>query len=599
VPFTSGLLIGIGETRAERIQALLALRELHDVYGHIQEIIIQNFRAKPGTRMSQSTEPALAEHLWTIAAARLIFGSSMSIQSPPNLRTGELGTLIDAGINDWGGVSPVTPDHVNPEAPWPELAHLADETARSGKSLVPRLAVYPKWLHERTRWIDPGVLPAVLRRADGQGFAHETPWRVGRESDVRAHTSEIGAATVRSDITRAIDDGVAGRRLSEAAIVHLFEARGRAAQAVREAADAVRREVIGETVTYVVNRNVNYTNVCSYRCGFCAFSKGEMSEQLRGRPYDLELEEIARRAREAWARGATEVCMQGGIHPDYTGETYISICRAVKEAVPDMHIHAFSPLEVLQGARTLGLSLDDFLRLLKAAGLHTLPGTAAEILDEEVRCRLCADKLSTDEWLTVVEMAHRVGLRTTSTIMFGHIEGYEHWARHLLRIRDLQERTGGFTEFVPLPFVHMEAPIYIRGEARQGPSFREAIAMHAVSRLVLNGAIANIQVSWVKMGEAGIAAALAAGVNDLGGTLMNESISRAAGTQHGQEMPPETMARLIHSAGRIPQQRTTLYGKPPQEQTAKARHAIELAPVIQSPAGRRARVGSAAAMSRS
>lgn len=596
VPFTSGILIGIGETRLERIQSLLALRALHDEYGHIQEVIIQNFRAKPGTRMANSPEPSLDEQVWTIAVARLILGADITIQSPPNLRSGQLEALVGAGINDWGGVSPVTPDHVNPEAPWPELEMLAAETAVAGKILVPRLAVYPRWLKGGTRWIDGRVLPAVLRRADGQGFAQESGWRIGKNTSQTAFPSgPVGVPALVSPVGRAIDDGVAGRPLSQSALVSLFEARGSAALAVREAADAVRQERCGDTVTYVVNRNINYTNVCTYRCTFCAFSKGRTAADLRGRPYDIDLAEIRRRACEAWERGGTEVCMQGGIHPDYTGQTYVSIIRAVKEAVPEMHVHAFSPLEVSQGARTLGLAVTDYLKVLKDAGLGSLPGTAAEILDEEVRRRLCPDKLSTDEWLAIVEAAHRVGLRTTATIMFGHIDGYEHWARHLLRIRSLQEKTGGFTEFVPLPFVHMEAPVYRKGGARQGPSFREAVGMHAAARLALNGVINNIQASWVKMGEAGISAALASGVNDLGGTLMNESISRAAGSQFGEELPPLRMEALIRDSGRSPAQRTTLYGRPSKTQTESSFTAKVLAPVIQAPAGRHAHAGSAKA----
>jgi len=598
VPFTSGILIGIGETRSERIEALLALRSLHRAYGHIQEIIVQNFRAKPGTRMAEAPEPSLAEHQWTIAVARLIFGPAMSIQAPPNLRTGELAPLLAAGINDWGGVSPVTPDHVNPEAPWPELSDLADDTARAGKTLVPRLTIYPQYLRHEDDWLDAKVRPYVLRRADGEGYAHETSWRVGRLAGSEDHlASRHIARPVRSGLSAIIDKAVAGRPLTEAEICRLFAARGPEEMAVRAAADAVRRDVCGDQVTYVVNRNINYTNVCGYRCQFCAFSKGKTAEHLRGRPYDLDLAEIVRRAREAWERGATEVCMQGGIHPDYSGETYLSICRAVKDALPDMHVHAFSPLEITRGARSLNLSVEEFLRRLKDAGLGTLPGTAAEILDDEVRSRLCADKLSTDEWLSVIETAHRVGLRTTATIMYGHVDRYENWARHLLRIRALQERTGGFTEFVPLPFVHMEAPIYMKGGARQGPSFREAVLMHAVARLVLNGLIDSIQVSWVKMGEAGVAAALTSGANDLGGTLMNESISRAAGTEHGQEMSPERMTALIRSLGRRPVQRTTLYGEAPAGQQARSFGAAELAPIVEAAAGRRAKTGSAAALS--
>ena len=598
VPFTSGILIGIGETRAERLDALLALRDLHDRHGHIQEIIVQNFRAKPGTRMANAPEPDLEDQLWTIALARFVFGPAMSIQSPPNLRDDGLAELIGAGINDWGGVSPVTPDHVNPEAPWPALARLAADTAAAGKTLVPRLTIYPAYARDADSWLAPALRAPVAARADTEGFAHETGWRVGHAREL-VHLEPVPSApSLAPDraLTAAIDTAVAGRALSEDQIVTLFRARGREAAAVREAADAMRRESVGHTVGYVVTRNINYTNVCGYRCRFCAFSKGKLANNLRGTPYDLSLEEIQRRAVEAWQRGGTEVCMQGGIHPDYTGETYLAICRAVKEAVPEMHVHAFSPLEVSQGARTLGLSVAEFLIALKEAGLGSLPGTAAEILDDGVRARLCADKVSTGEWLSVIETAHRLGLRSTATIMFGHIERYEHWARHLMRIRALQEETGGFTEFVPLPFVHMEAPIYLAGDgARQGPSLREAVAMHAVARLALNPVIVNIQASWVKLGEAGMAAALASGVNDLGGTLMDESISRAAGADHGQEMPPHRMIDLARASGRIPRQRTTLYGDAPLPQTRRALQAPPLLQVINTPAGKRARIGSARA----
>lgn len=599
VPFTTGILIGIGETRTERVEALLALRELHERYGHIQEIIIQNFRAKPGTKMAYAPEPTLEDHLWTLAVARLIFGTDVSVQAPPNLRSGELVALVSAGLSDWGGVSPVTPDHVNPEAPWPELARLARETAAAGKVLVPRLAIYPAWLKDSDKWLARKVLTATLKKADGQGYAQEHRWRVGQVNQTAPveRTLAEGPA-ISSPLVRAIDKGLARRRLSEDEIVTLFSARGSGSAAVREAADAVRRETCGDNVRYVVNRNINYTNVCTYKCNFCAFSKGNKAEHLRGKPYDLEPKEIARRVTEAWARGGTEVCMQGGIHPDYTGGTYLEICRIVKNAAPEMHIHAFSPLEVSQGARTLGISVVEFLKMLKAVGLGTLPGTAAEILDDEVRDKLCGDKLSTDEWLSVIEAAHGVGLRTTATIMYGHIDGYHNWARHLIRIRTLQEKTGGFTEFVPLPFVHMEAPVYLRGAARQGPSYREAVLMHSVARLALNGAIDNIQVSWVKMGEDGVRAALAAGANDLGGTLMNESISRAAGSEFGQEMAPARMDALIQSAGRTPGQRSTVYGPANAGQTARSYKAADIEPVVQSSAGKHARFGGTAEMRR-
>jgi FO synthase len=374
-----------------------------------------------------------------------------------------------------------------------------------------------------------------------------------------------------------------GRRLDAQDIVRLFSARDASCELVMRAANALRRQVSGDVVRYVVNRNINYTNICYFRCAFCAFSKGKKHAALRGEPYDLQLPEIVRRAREAWQRGATEVCLQGGIHPDYTGATYIAIARAIREAEPGLHIHAFSPLEISQGAATLGIPVADFLLQLKEAGLDTLPGTAAEILDDEVRAELCPDKLKTGEWLAVMRAAHQVGLRTTATIMYGHMERPVHWARHLLAVRDLQEQTGGFTEFVPLPFVHMEAPMYLRGRARKGPTYREALLMHAVARLVLHPLIPNIQTSWVKMGREGAAACLNAGANDLGGTLMNESISRAAGTEHGQELGPEAMETLIGSIGRVPQQRTTLYGEVTDERRAASFDAPVLAPVVLTP----------------
>jgi FO synthase len=374
----------------------------------------------------------------------------------------------------------------------------------------------------------------------------------------------------------------AGAPLAEDQLVRLFGARDDEYDFVCAAADQLRREHAGETVRYVVNRNINYTNICFYRCTFCAFSKGSHAHSQRGEPYELGLEEIARRVSEAWDRGATEVCMQGGIHPHYTGETYLAIVRAARRAAPQIHVHAFTPLEVSHGAATLKLTVREFLRELIAAGLGTLPGTAAEILDDEVRRRICPDKVTTAEWLDVMETAHGLGLRSTATIMFGHVEEPRHWARHLLRIRALQERTGGFTEFVPLPFVHMQSPVYLKGQARKGPTSREAVLMHAVARLALHPAISNIQVSWVKMGAAGAAACLAAGANDLGGTLMNESISRAAGTQHGQEMPPAALDALIRSLGRLPAQRTTLYGSASAAQSAISYQAAPLAPLEQS-----------------
>lgn len=574
IPFTSGILIGIGETRAERIDALLALRDLNDAHGHIQEIIVQNFRPKPGTRMAHVEAPSLEDHLWTIAVARLLFEPEMNIQAPPNLSPGVLTQLVDAGINDWGGVSPVTPDHVNPEAPWPHLRELEAATKAAGKTLVERLAIYPAYARHALRWVDAKVRTPFYNFVDGDGWPRTDTWCPGRNDPLPAADVALlkapAPARGKSALQAILDKAAGAQALSEAEIVRLFKARGEEFAAVCRAADDLRRKVNGNTVSYVITRNINYTNICYFKCQFCAFSKGKLSENLRGRPYDLEMAEVAERVGEAWQRGATEVCMQGGIHPSYTGQKYLELCAAVKGSVPAMHMHAFSPLEVWQGAKTLGIPVIDFLRQLKAAGLDTLPGTAAEILDDEVRALLCADKINTGEWLDVMRDAHAVGFRSTATIMFGHIDRYEHWARHLIRVRDLQIETGGFTEFVPLPFVHMEAPIYLKGKSRPGPTFRESILMHAVARLALHPHITNIQASWVKLGPDGVRHCLEAGVNDLGGTLMDESISRSAGASYGQEMTPQRMEEIIRAAGRLPRQRTTLYGDAPKRQPEPA-----------------------------
>lgn len=560
VPFTTGILVGIGETRQERIVSLLALRDLHQAHGHLQEIIIQNFRPKPQTRMADVAPPSIEEHLWTIAIARLIFPACVNIQAPPNLSPGALSRIIEAGINDWGGVSPVTPDHVNPEAPWPHLRVLERATEAAGKRLVERFAIYPEFASASHKWVDPILRTALLQRIDADGRPRGDEWSPGTNTPLPKEATRIDAPAVASDdLSPILDKAIAGHTLAECDIVRLFQARDDDFAAVCVAADALRQEACGDTVSYVVTCNINYTNICSYKCQFCAFSKGKMSENLRGRPYNLSLEEIANRAREAWDRGATEVCMQGGIHPDFTGETYLDICRAVRTAAPGIHVHAFSPLEVNQGAATLGLPVEDFLVRLKRAGLGTLPGTAAEVLDDEVRAVLCPDKIDTARWLKVMRAAHRAGFKTTATIMYGHVDGYVHWARHLLRLRELQNETGGFTEFVPLPFVHMEAPIYVKGRARRGPTFREAVLMHAVARLALYPLLANVQTSWVKMGPEGVKVCLRAGANDLGGTLMNETITRSAGAVHGQEMTPAEMEHIIRSVGRIPRQRKTTY----------------------------------------
>jgi FO synthase len=580
VPLTTGILIGIGETRAERIDSLLAIADLHRRHGHIQEVIVQNFRAKPATGMAHATEPDGDDMLWSVAMARIVLGPRMNIQAPPNLSPSVLTDLIRAGINDWGGVSPVTPDHVNPEAPWPAIERLRSATAAAGKTLAERLAIYPSYAQVPERWLDPALRTAVLRASDAAGLARNDAWSPGLGGAQRpARAPAIASGTVDRIVHRAH----AGRRLSEAEIVTLLQTRGGEFDAVCTAADDLRRTVNGDTVSYVVNRNINYTNICHHGCRFCAFSKGKLGDTLRGHAYDLDRDEIARRVREAWQRGATEVCMQGGIHPRYTGATYLDILDTAKRAAANIHVHAFSPLEVLHGASSLGLSIGDYLDRLRGAGLGSLPGTAAEILDDDIRATLCPDKLSTAQWLAVIEAAHARGLRSTATIMFGSIERLEHIARHLLHVRDLQARTGGFTEFVPLPFVPMQAPIYLKGRARRGPTFREAMLMHAVARLALHPLIPNIQASWVKLGPDGAAACLGAGVNDLGGTLMNESISRAAGSEHGQEFTPDQMVHLIASLGRVPRQRTTLYADAPANRRRAADQAEALKPLVVEP----------------
>jgi len=586
VPFTSGILIGIGETRRERIEALLALRALDDRYGHLQEIIVQNFCAKPDTRMAGAAEPSFDDHLWTVAVARILFGAKLSIQAPPNLSAGALPRLIDAGIDDWGGVSPVTPDHVNPEAPWPQIEQLARETALAGKILVERLAAHPRHLVDAERWVDKEIRPQVLRLSDASYLARPDDWAPGVAKSVSRWEPRLPvrhrASPARAQLERCLDRARSGHELAEAEIVGLFAARGEDFWRVCAAADELRHEVNGETVGYVVNRNITYTNICSFQCQFCAFSKGKFSENLRGRPYDFDLEEIARRTREGWARGATEVCIQGGIHPSYTGRHYLNILNAVKETVPGIHVHAFSPLEISQGAASLNMGVREFLVELRDAGLGSLPGTAAEILDDEIRRRICPDKLGTEEWLSVVETAHQLGIRSTATIMYGHIEQPVHWARHLLHLRRLQTRSGGFTEFVPLPFVAPETPIFLKGRSRLGPTLREAVLMHSVARLALHPVLSNIQSSWVKMGAEGIALCLEAGANDFGGTLMDESISRAAGAAHGQEMTPMQIEKIIRGLGRTPRQRTTLYADAPEERRETAQRSYSSPPTVQA-----------------
>jgi len=572
IPFTSGILIGIGETRAERIEALQALKTLGEEYGHLGEVIVQNFRAKPGTRMAGHPDAAFDDQLWTVAAARIVLGADWHLQAPPNLAYDDFPLLLDAGIDDWGGVSPVTVDHVNPEAPWPEVERLREATSARGLALAPRLPLYPEHVADLERWVDPAVSAAVRRSADALGLAREDRWAPGEPVDV--------PFIVRRD---AIPLELTGEELGPDEIVRLLSTRGGDRERVLASADRLRRDVCGDEVTYVVTRNIQYTNVCYFKCGFCAFSKGKLAENLRGPAFLVPMDEIVRRSVEAWERGATEVCLQGGIHPSFTGDYYAEVVASIRAAVSGLHVHAFSALEVWQGAATLGLALDDYLARLRDLGLGSLPGTAAEILDDEVRAVICPDKVSTDQWLEVHDAAHRVGLRSNVTMMMGHVERPAHWANHLLRAREQQARSGGFTEFVPLPFVPMEAPMFLKGLARRGPTFGEVLLVHAVARLALHPLIPNIQVSWVKLGPEGVRQALAAGVNDLGGTLMNESISRAAGSEWGQELPPEQMETLIRSAGRVPRQRTTIYGTPPEEQVRRSFGAEPLAEPVNPP----------------
>jgi FO synthase len=478
----------------------------------------------------------------------------------------DFGALLAAGIDDWGGVSPITPDHVNPERPWPDLSRLEAVTEDHGFVLAPRLTIYPEFALDPERWLDPAMRFPVLDHGDAEGLGRDLDaWVSGGTAappplvpGAARRPLHRGSAVV--DVLAGVQDG---EEVGVDEIVTLFSARGAEVRAVAEVADQLRRDAVGDTVTFVVNRNINYTNVCTFKCRFCAFSKGPLSLNLRGEPYLLGLEEITRRVAEAEARGATEVCLQGGIHPSFDGDYYLDVIRAVREASPDIHIHGFTALEVTEGARRLGEPLDRYLVRLMDAGLKTLPGTAAEILDDEIRAVLCPDKVDTEQWLEAHRTAHGVGLRSNITIMFGAIERPVHWARHLVRTRSLQQETGGFTEFVPLPFVHMASPIYLQRRSRRGPTFREALLMHAVGRIAYRGWIDNVQVSWVKTGLAGVAQILQAGANDLGGTLMDENISRAAGAAHGQMMDETRFRAVVEPLGRTLQRRTTLYDRVP------------------------------------
>jgi len=608
IPYTTGILVGIGENRADRIEALEAIAASHQRHGHVQEVIVQNFLPKAGTAMHNAEPCPRADYLDAIALARMILPLDVHVQAPPNL-SDDFGDLLDAGVSDWGGVSPVTADHVNPERPWPALDRLRDVTEAKGHTLAPRLTIHPAFACEPDRWLDPALHFPVADRSDSDGYARDdagsvwpertmerakvddgaefeltgtisSQWYVGTGADPE---SLIPGEPFATGAVKEVLDGVrAGQDVGFDEILTLFRARGREVAAVAQVADELRQEIVGDVVTWVANRNINYTNVCTFKCRFCGFSKGPLSLNLRGTPYLLELEDIADRTIEAAEAGATEVCLQGGIHPNFDGDYYIDVARAVNEAVPGMHIHGFTALEVTEGAKRNQEPLADYLTRLRKAGQKSLPGTAAEILHDDVRATLCPDKINTEEWLEAHRIAHSVGLGSNVTIMFGSIERPEHWVHHLLRTRALQEETGGFTEFVGLPFVHMASPIYLQKKARRGPTFREVVLMHAVARIAYRGRIDNIQGSWVKLGFDSISQLLQSGANDLGGTLMDENISRAAGADHGTEVNAEDFRRIVEPLGRTLVQRTTLYGRPdpsnlPLEPNRRSRISIPVA----------------------
>jgi len=652
VPFTTGILVGIGETLVERVESLFAIRASARRYGHIQEVIVQNFRAKDDTAMRAVPDLDVDEYLATIAVARLVLGPSMRIQAPPNLSAAtDLAALLRAGVDDWGGVSPLTPDHVNPERPWPELDTLAALTAEAGFTLAPRLTVHPEYVRTGTPWIDPRVLPHVAALATPSGLARPgvrpsgLPWQepdptwgsesagrtqlhvevdtTGRTSDRRSDFDAVygdwsaiadlahqahqahqathegpqtstysphgthdanrsrfgGTHDVREGLRLAADDPAALlEERHEAAALALFHADGEALATLVRLADDVRRDTVGDDVTYVVNRNINFTNVCYVGCRFCAFAQRRTDADA----YTLSLDEVSARAAEAWHVGATEVCMQGGIDPDLPGTAYADLARAVKAGAPGLHLHAYSPMEVMNGVARTGLSVREFLQSVQAAGVDTIPGTAAEILDDEVRWVLTKGKLPTAAWIDVVTTAHELGIRSSSTMMYGHVDHPAHWLTHFRVLARIQDTTGGFTEFVPLPFVHLNAPVYLAGIARPGPTVRENVVVHAMARLLLHNRIDHIQTSWVKLGERGTQQMLQGGADDLGGTLMEETISRMAGSTHGSRMSVDELEGVVRGIGRTPRQRTTTYDAPTDERRTAARAVVLPAPVQES-----------------
>ena len=623
VPFTTGILIGIGETLAERADSIFAIRQVAREYGGIQEVIVQNFRAKPDTKMRGVPDAELADLAATIAVTRLVLGPAARIQAPPNLIGDEYQLILSAGIDDWGGVSPLTPDHVNPERPWPQIDDLAARTAAGGFELAERLTVYPGYIREP--WLDPRLARHVAALADpATGLARASvrpsglPWQEpdggwdsaaglgesgrtdlftsidtsGRTKDRRDDFAEVygdwgevgaridpaarldAAARPSAAVRRAPADVLAALHsaerdpagISDAAALALLDADGPELDALAALADDLRRQAAGDDVTYVVTRNINFTNVCYTGCRFCAFAQRRTDADA----YTLSMEQIGDRAVEAWEAGATEVCMQGGIHPDLPGTAYFDIAAEVKRRCPDMHVHAFSPMEVMNGASRTGLSVREWLIRAREAGVDSLPGTAAEILDDDVRWVLTKGKLPASAWIEVMTTAHELGIRTTSTMMYGHVDTPAHWVGHLRVLRGIQERTGGFTEFVLLPFVHASSPIYLAGMARPGPTRRENRAVHALARIMLNGAIDNIQCSWVKLGADVCQDVLRGGVNDLGGTLMEETISRMAGSENGSYKTISQLAEIVAPTGRPLRQRTTLYGTPSADRMTAA-----------------------------